>query len=193
MVEARENTRAKVLDKLLLGVRPRSTRAAWSWRQRDKVSSAWILAIPAPDTMLSNAEFSEAAASHLCLPSPACRGMVGEPIKNGVVVDQYGDSIQATSVPGDHWRTRHNAFLHMIHRQCLWAGLPVEMEVFNLFSGLVTQPGLSRVEKARTLQGLVPDLRITLPGTGGTGGGGLVGDRVGAPGGKISKSMPLRQ
>ena len=184
VVEARENTREKVLDKLLLGVRPRSTRAAWSWRQRDKVSSAWILAIPAPDTMLSNAEFSEVAANHLCLPSPACRGMVGEPIKNGVVVDQYGDNIQATSIPGDHWRTRHNAFLHMIHRQCLWAGLPVEMEVFNLFSGLVTQPGLSRVEKARTLQGLVPDLRITLPGTGGTGGGGLVGDRVGAPGGR---------
>ena len=87
-------------------------------------------------------------------------------------------------MPGDHWRTRHNAFLHMIHRQCLWAVLPVEMEVFNLFSGLVAQPGLSRVEKARTLQGLVPDLRITLPGTGGTGGGGLVGDRFGAPGGR---------
>ena len=89
------------------------------------MSSAWILAIPAPDTMLTNAEFAEAAANHLCLPSPACRGMVGEPIKNGVVVDQFGDNVQATSVPGHHWRTRHNAFLHMIHRQCLWAGLPV--------------------------------------------------------------------
>ena len=32
VVEARENARAKVLDKLLLGVRPRSKRAAWSWR-----------------------------------------------------------------------------------------------------------------------------------------------------------------
>ena len=36
----------------------------------------------------------------------------------------------------------------------------------------------------RSLQELVPDLRITLPATGGTGGGGLVGDRVGAPGGR---------
>ena len=83
VVEARENVRAKVLAKLLQEVRPKSTRAAWSWRQRDKVSSAWILAIPAPDTMLTNAEFAEAAANHLCLPSPACRGMVGEPIKGG--------------------------------------------------------------------------------------------------------------
>ena len=62
------------------------------------------------------------------------------------------------------------------------------MEVFNLFSGLITQPGLSRTEKARTLQGLVPDLRVTLPGVavprgGPGGGGGQVGDRVGAPGG----------
>ena len=83
VVEARENVRAKVLDKLLLEVRPRSTREAWSWRQRDKVSLAWILAILAPDTMLTNAEFSEAAANHLCLPSPACRGMEGEPNKGG--------------------------------------------------------------------------------------------------------------
>ena len=49
------------------------------------------------------------------------------------------------------------------------------MEVFNLFSGLVTQPGLSRAEKACTLQGLVPDLRITLPGTGGLGEADLLG------------------
>ena len=99
-------------------------------------------------------------------------------------VDEFGDNIQATSLPGDHWRTRHNAFLQMIHRECLFLGLPVEMEVYNLFSGLVAQPGLSRVERARTLQAMIPDLRITLPGTGGAGGGGLVGDRVGAPGGR---------
>ena len=182
VVEARKNIRVKVLNKQLLGYRPKSMRAVWSWRQRDKVSSAWIPAIPAPDNMLTNAEFSQAAAIHLCLPSPSYRDLVGEHIKNGVVVDQYRDSVQATSVPGDHWRTRHNAFLHMIHRLCLWSGLPVQMEVFNLFSGLVTQPGLSRAEKVHMLQGLVPDLRTTLPGAGVTGRGGLVGDRAGAPG-----------
>ena len=82
-MEARENVRAKVLAKLLQDIRPKNTRAAWSWRQRDKVSSAWVLAIPAPGTQLTNAEFAEAAANHLCLPSPACRGRVGEPIKGG--------------------------------------------------------------------------------------------------------------
>ena len=188
VVEARENLRAKVLDKVLLDLRPKSTRAAWSWRQRDKVSSAWLLAIPAYDTALSSPEFTEAAANSLCLPSQACRERVGEPVKGRVVVDLYGDAIQATAVEGDHWRTRHNAFLQLIHRMCLWSGLVAQMEVFNLFSGLINQPGLSRAERARDLQGLVPDLRVLLPGAavrgaGPGGGGGAVGGRVGAPGG----------
>ena len=55
------------------------------------------------------------------------------------------------------------------------------MEVFNLFSGTIQQPGLSREERHRVLQGLVPDMRITMPGAG--GGGGEAGARVGAPGG----------
>ena len=65
-------------------VRPKSTRAAWGWRQRDKVSCAWLLAMPGGATALSNAEFSEAAASNLCLPSPACRGRIGELVRGRV-------------------------------------------------------------------------------------------------------------
>ena len=45
----------------------------------------------------------------------------------------------------------------------MWAGVPAEMEVFNLFSGLVRQEGLSRLERAQQRQGLVPDLRIAIP------------------------------
>ena len=45
----------------------------------------------------------------------------------------------------------------------MWAGVPAEMEIFNLFSHLVRQEGLSRIESARQRQSLVPDLRITLP------------------------------
>ena len=47
ITEARENSRSKLLTKALKQVRPKSTRPAWGWRQRDKVSSAWLLAIPA--------------------------------------------------------------------------------------------------------------------------------------------------
>ena len=45
----------------------------------------------------------------------------------------------------------------------MWAGIPVEMEVFNLFSGLIPQQGLARIERDRQRQSMVPDFRITLP------------------------------
>jgi len=44
----------------------------------------------------------------------------------------------------------------------MWAGVPAEMEVFNLFSGLVRQEGLSRLERVQQRQSLVPDLRIAI-------------------------------
>ena len=109
--ETRENTRAKVLEKALTTVRPKSTRAAWAWRQRDKISSAWVLALPSADTALSNAEFAEAPASSLCLWSPACQGRVREPINGQKKTDEYGDTVQSTAPRGDHWRMRHNSML----------------------------------------------------------------------------------
>ena len=84
IMAAQEELQAKVLSKALSEVRPKSTRAAWGWRQRDKVSCAWLLAMPGGATALSNAEFSEAAASNLCLPSPACRGRIGELVRGRV-------------------------------------------------------------------------------------------------------------
>ena len=191
VVEAREQMQAKVLNKVLEGVRPKSTRAAWVWRQQDKVSSAWLLCLPVHGTKLSNAEFSEAAATKLCLESPACKGRVGEPIRGRALIDKYGDNIQAAALPGDHWRTRHNSMLHHLHNACMWAGLPCELEVHNLFAGVMHQQGLSRAEQMRQYQGIVPDMRITLPGVGERAGG----EGVGAPGlpagGLAGQSSPV--
>ena len=49
-----------------------------------------------------------------------------------------------------------------LFQMCQWTGLDVEVEVFNLFSGSIPQQGLSRMERGRKLQSIVPDLRITL-------------------------------
>ena len=168
VVSALEVLRANVLGKALDEVRPKSTRAAWAWRQMDKVSSAWRLALPGHDTQLDNSEFSEAAATALCLPSPACTGRLGEVVRRQIRVDPHGDNIQSSPLPGDHWRTRHNRILRLIHQLCMWSGLQSEMEVYNQFSGLVRQEGLSRIEAAQQRQSLVPDLRITFPVVGGT-------------------------
>ena len=93
---------------------------------------------------------------------PSLSSLCGEIIKGRVKIDPYGDNLQATSLRGDHWRTRHNFLVQFIHRCCLWAGVPAEVEVFNLFSGLVRQEGLSRIERAQQRQSLVPDLRIAI-------------------------------
>ena len=89
-------------------------------------------------------------------------GLVGETVKGSRKVDIYGDNIQAAALPGDHWRQRHDMIKHVLYRLCLWAGLPCELEVFNLFSRHIPQAGLSRIEKARDRQGMVPDFKISL-------------------------------
>ena len=162
IVSARERTRVQILDKALSLHLPKKTRPAWAWRQRDKLSSSWLLALPGSESHLNNTEFSEAAASSLCLPSPACLERLGEVIRNNKKVDQYGDNVQACPLPGDHWRKRHDLIKNSIYRLCQWAGLPCEVEVFNLFSRYIPQQGLSRLERDRDRQGLVPDLKITL-------------------------------
>ena len=87
---------------------------------------------------------------------------LGEVIRNNKIIDRYGDNIQSCPLPGDHWRKRHDLLKNTIFRLCQWASLPCEVEVFNLFSRYIPQQGLSRLEKDRDRQGLVPDLKINL-------------------------------
>ena len=168
IVEARERTRSILLTKSLEQHRPRKDRHVMSWRQRDKLSCSWILAGPGVDTSLSSAQFSEAAASNLSLPSPACRDRIGEVIRGRVKVDKYGDNVQATNVMGDHWRIRHDLIKLTLFNLCQWANVPAEMEVFNIFSRHIPQQGLARIEAGRQRQGMVPDFRITIPEAGET-------------------------
>ena len=163
IVSALDNLRSKVLGKLLEEVRPKNTRAAMAWRQQDKVSSAWHLALPGGDTNLTNEEFSEAAATNQCLPSPACQGRVGEKIRGRTTVVKHGDNIQSSPLCGDHWRQRHNSLLHLLHGMCTWASVKCDLEVFNLFSAGLRQEGLNRLERHQQRQGLVPDMRIRVP------------------------------
>ena len=68
--EERDKTWANLITKSLENHprQDRTNRPIWSWLQRDKLSSAWLQALPGPDTSMSSAEFSEAAAAALCIP-----------------------------------------------------------------------------------------------------------------------------
>ena len=148
ITEARDITKGRLIRKAL-EIHPnqdRNNRPVWAWLQRDKLSSAWLQALPGPNCSLSSAEFSEAASAALCLPSPVCRDRVGQTVRGREVVDKYGDSIQSATLPGDHFRGRHDGMKIGIFQMSKWAGLPCEMEVFNLFAGSIPQAGLRRGE-----------------------------------------------
>ena len=164
ITEERDLTRGALIKKGLQThpQQTRTNRPVWAWLQRDKLSSAWLQALPGPDSSLTSAEFAEASAAALCLPSPACKEKLGEKVTGRSVVDLYGDTVQSARLPGDHWRRRHDRIKIRFYQLCQWAGVPCEMEVFNLFAGSIPQEGLNRMERGRKVQSIVPDLRITL-------------------------------
>ena len=48
---------------------------------------------------------------------------------------------------GDGWMIKHDYLKLRLQKMCLWAGIPMECEVFNLFSSCIPQ-------------GLVPDFKL---------------------------------
>ena len=125
-------------------------------------SSQWLLSLPGPDSSLTSEEFTQCVEVHLCLPSTACFTLIGMQVGRGLgKVDKFGDSVVA--VREDGWRRQHDAVKRRVLSLHKWAGIEVECEVFNLFSGLIPQQGLSRIEAGRKRQGLVPDFRMMEP------------------------------
>ena len=71
LVQQREYLRHQVLAKALKEFPDRDFRPATVYQNFDKLSGAWLLALPGSSTGLSSPVFAEARAAHLCLPSPA--------------------------------------------------------------------------------------------------------------------------
>ena len=69
--EEREMTRVLLLTCALELHPNQEARPVWSWPERDNHSAAWLLCLPSLETSFSVAEFREAMAALLCLPSPA--------------------------------------------------------------------------------------------------------------------------
>ena len=66
-------------------------------------------------------------------------------------------------LPGNHWRARHDKMKMKLHFLCVWAILPVTVEVWSLFAHLIPQEALSRMERGRRRQAIVPDFRLEMP------------------------------
>ena len=162
IVQEREEIRVTVLTEAISRVADKSKRFVMSWTNRDKLSSAFLHSLPSPDTGFTNVEFSEAVALLLCLPSPACVDRVGEKVGRKVV-DKYGNNVMNEPLPGDTWRIKHDSTKTELATLADWAGLPCTVEVFGLFSHLISQPALMRLDTGRKRQGLVPDFKLRIP------------------------------
>jgi len=73
-------------------------------------------------------------------------------------VDKYGDTVAASMMAGDGWRTRHDSIKWLIAQQASWAMFQMRVEPNNLFLPWIKQrDDFMRDQKARKRQGLIPD------------------------------------
>ena len=163
-----EKLRLKVLIKSLDQQEDRTARPVWSWPNRDKLTTSWLLALPGPHTSLTNAIFQEGLCMVLCLPSPACRDRVGERI-GGRRVDMFGDALRCKALAGDGWRIRHDRHKMEFMRMLGWCGVVATCEVTGLFAHLVPQEDRAREEVQDARQVMIPDFRLELPSTSANG------------------------
>ena len=79
------------------------------------------------------------------------------------MVDLFGESVLCTITTGDHYWKRHDSYKMRLFQICQWARVDAEVEVFNLFAGSIPQEGLSRIERGKKVQSIVPDMRVSIP------------------------------
>ena len=148
IVQQREGLRHEVLTLGLERHADRVARPVTVFQNFDKLSGAWLLALPGPETGLSSKIFSEAMAAHLCLPSPAVvsGGWVGKnTVRGGAVIDGFGDAVMCCKhLPGDTWRQRHDTGKLAIVYECLHAGLIHDCEVYGLFADLIPEQAVNQ-------------------------------------------------
>ena len=159
-----ENTRAAVLKAGLEGHLDQTARPIWAHPQLDKLSQGWILSLPGPGG-LSQAEFTEAVARHLCLPSPCCATRLGEPLgQRNLVIDIFGDNVlSVTNIAGGSFTARHDLIKGAINSLILDSGIRGDCEVFGVFRDLIPAAALEEeveLQTGRARQGLLPDFNV---------------------------------
>ena len=173
VVQQREMLRYKLMAKAIPAYPDRNARPCFAFQNiaDDKCAGRWLLASPGPDLGMTSPVFQEALSAHLLLPSPAiCNGgWLGREIPGGggVVIDMFGDEVKnSPRIPGDTWRKRHDTLKQHITAEAALAGIPVDCEVYGVFSDLLppalVQEG-GELHMARARQGKVPDFRFLLP------------------------------
>ena len=135
------------------------------FHHRDKVSQAWLSALPTALSHIPSNEFQQAMAFHLLAPPPACAPHIGTMVCNKPL-DAHGEVLMCAFLPFDTWRTRHDRIKTCLESMGNFAGAIVDPEPYGLFSHLIPAAAHAAdgdLRQAREQQGLVPDLHLTFP------------------------------
>ena len=160
--EVREQVFARVMKRGLLLYPDQSTCPVSSWKERDKLSTAFLLSLPGPHYGIQAPVFSEALATLLCAPSPMCSTRLGQPIGKSRV-DKFGHRVINERLEGSHWTHRHDFIKAEVNSLCAYTGLPAVCEAYGVFSNLIPQQPLNRLERHRERQILRPDFIFQIP------------------------------
>ena len=99
IVEQLERLTLASLEKHTEEWRDRSARPVEVVKQRDKMTTLWLLSHPTARDSLTTPSFREGVAMVLGLPSPACRDRVGERLGDKRV-DLWGDEVRCVTQAG---------------------------------------------------------------------------------------------
>ena len=109
ILEGRELLLAATLTKALTHYPDKSSMAVKGWKNRDKLSTAFLLELPGPHNVWSSMEWGEATCLLLGLPSNSCRDErhLGQPIGDRYV-ELFGCEVLCATLPGGSWTKRHD-------------------------------------------------------------------------------------
>ena len=138
VTEQLETLRLATLKKHLGEMREQKARPVCSMNQKDKLTTAWLLALPGAQSSLTTPIFKKGIAMVLCILSPACKERVGEKIGSGRV-DLWGDSVRSQHLPGGSWTIRHNRTKAELMRMLGWSRFVATCEIGGLFQHLIRQ------------------------------------------------------
>ena len=163
MLESRELLLAGAMGKALSLYENQGAMAIKSFKNRDKISTAFLLELPGPNNQWTSAEWGEAICLLLGLPSNSCRDLrnLGQPIGNRFV-DLYGCEVLCATLPGGSWTRRHDRVKSAISSLAVFCGISFVCEPYALFSAHLPQQPLHRLQAHQARQALRPDFLFHL-------------------------------
>ena len=133
----------------------------------DVLSAQWVTTWPTRELNLESQELGEVAANYFGLPSPVCRPIVGQPVrqsnsKSTNLLGGRGDELRSSNMSGDGFRTSHDTLTRVVTSTLKPAGMKAFLEPAGLFA-LATLVADNGVRKKGSI---TPDIMVETKGNG---------------------------